>query len=310
VIYAHAIDSGKHQLAWVSDSVKSLLGHDADACLAAGWWADRVHPDDRADVLARWSGSWSDDRLVCEYRFRTHDGRYRWLRDEVRLVRDLAGEPIDCVGSWSDLTERKQAEDTLRRTQTQYRDVVEASVQGIAILQADRFCYVNPAGARMFGYRSPMEMVGEPWQTVVAPEEVANLRARIAACTAGATADHHPGWQGLRKGGTRFWLESLASPIAWNGQPAVLSLLRDITQQRHLEEQYRQAQKMEAVGRLAGGVAHDFNNLLTVIIGYSDMVRMGLPSADPLRNLVEQVLHARERAALLTRPIWARCSRA
>ena len=113
VIYAHAIDAVNRQLAWVSEDVKSLLGYDVDECRAVGWWTDRLHPDDRAGVLARLPALWSGGRLVCEYRLRTRGGSYRWLRDEVRLIRNLAGEPMSCVGSWSELTERSHAADPL-----------------------------------------------------------------------------------------------------------------------------------------------------------------------------------------------------
>jgi two-component system, cell cycle sensor histidine kinase and response regulator CckA len=188
-------------------------------------------------------------------------------------------------------------------SETQYREVVEASIQGIGIVQSGRLRYANPTLARMFGYSGPEELVGIPWESLAAAEEHSVLRARIEACERGQVADLHPGWQGMRKDGTHLWVESVASPIAWNGRPAVLSMVLDITQRKRLEEQFRQSQKMEAVGRLAGGIAHDFNNLLTVIIGYTDIVRAALPTTDPLNDPLEQIQKAGERAALLTRQL-------
>src|SRR5207247_1653881 len=82
-------------------------------------------------------------------------GSYRRLPDEVRLIRNTAGEPVSCVGSWSDLTERNQVADPLSQPETQFRDVVEAALQGMGILQDGRIRYANPASARMFGYASP-----------------------------------------------------------------------------------------------------------------------------------------------------------
>ncbi len=113
----------------------------------------------------------------------------------------------------------------------------------------------------------------------------------------------HPGWQAVRRDGTRFWVESVGSPCVWHGGPAVLSFLIDITERKQLEAQLRQSQKMEAIGQLAGGVAHDFNNLLTVINGYSEIVLHSLDVDDPNRGLIDEMRRAGERAASLTRQL-------
>src|SRR5215831_4272860 len=100
-------------------------------------------------------------------------------------------------------------------------------------------------------------------------------------------------------------VESGGHTIEFAGGPAELVVLMDVTQQRYLEEQLRQARKMEAVGMLAGGVAHDFNNLLTIITGYSQLILNNLPPEDPNRQSAEQIMKAGERAATLTRQLLA-----
>ena len=104
----------------------------------------------------------------------------------------------------------------------------------------------------------------------------------------------------FNKTGEIIWVEISAVLITWEGRPATLSFLRDINVQKKLEAQLLQAQKMEAIGQLAGGVAHDFNNLLTAIIGYGHLLKNEASKDDRMSAYVGQILSAAERAAILT----------
>ncbi len=104
---------------------------------------------------------------------------------------------------------------------------------------------------------------------------------------------------GLRKDGTRIIIEVSGKNCLFDGEPARLAAVRDVTERKNLEEQLQQAQRMEAIGRLAGGIAHDFNNLLTAITGYSDLTLRKLNELDPLRANIEEVGKAAQRAAKL-----------
>ncbi len=182
VLFTLALEGNQiHHIAWMSENVPEMLGYAAEETFGPSWWLDHVHPEDRDTVVVTVQRELFDhDRVANEYRFRHHDGKYRWLRSELRLLRDAAGKPIEAVGSWSDVTARKL-----------------------------------------------------------------------------------------------------------------------------LEDQFRQSQKMEAVGTLAGGVAHDFNNLLTVINGYGELLLNRLPAGDSSRGLIREIVAAGDRAAGLTRQLLA-----
>jgi PAS domain S-box-containing protein len=186
-------------------------------------------------------------------------------------------------------------------TEDRYRAMVEMSSQGLYVQQDGRIRYANPACARLFGYGRPGDLTGMSWEALVVPEERPALRARAEAYLRGEAVSPHPGWLGLRKDGSRLWLESREGLISWDGRPAILSTLADVTARKCLEEQCRQAQQLVVLGRLAGGVAHDFNNLLTIITGYADLAEQSLPRDDPARQLLSEILKAGERAATLIR---------
>jgi signal transduction histidine kinase/CheY-like chemotaxis protein len=130
---------------------------------------------------------------------------------------------------------------------------------------------------------------------------VENMRKRLAGDPPAPLVR----WAGLTKEGQPIDVESTGSIIDYNGRPAILGSARDLSDSRRLEEQLRQAQKMEAVGRLAGGVAHDFNNVLMVITGYSELLLSGLREGTKMRPEVEEILKAAQRGAQLTRQLLA-----
>lgn len=351
-------------------------------------------------------------------------------------VQDGCGSFASLAGMGIDVTEHRRAELALGLSEEQYRTVVEGAMEGLAIHQDGIIRFANQSAARLAGYERAEELLGRNvWETFVAPEARAELQARAAAALAGHLQPLHAGWPGIRKDGSRVWVQSSVAVIQWMGQPAFLGyfwdstehkqaeerlraseerfskafhgsplpvsivtrddgcyidvntsltqmlgrpradivgktaleldlwvhpedrqrlvtavtknsviksfetqlrvangqtrdvlifaeaiqlgardcmivITQDITdrkraeaEQRELAEQLRHAQKMEAVGQLAGGLAHDFNNLLTIIQGHAALLLTDKDSPAAIDEAAEQISLAAERAAALTRQL-------
>jgi len=201
-----------------------------------------------------------------------------------------------------DASERKRAEESAQHLAA----IVESSDDAIFAETVEGIVTSWNLGAeRLYGYAA-QEMIGKTIQALVPAEqgdELEQIRRRI---TGGEVLDHYETPQ-LTKDGRRITISLTASPMR-NDEGHIVGfakVARDISRERELEESVRQAQKMEAIGRLAGGIAHDFNNLLTVILGYAAMLHNRLPQGDPLRKMVKQVELAATRAASLTAQLLA-----
>jgi PAS domain S-box-containing protein len=123
VVYHLAVTSKGFPTQWISDSVKKILGYEVEDALAPDWWIDCLHPEDKAAALKKTSILMAQGHLVQEYRFRPREGRYLWIRDEATLLRDAYGQPKEIIGFWSNITERKQAEQ--QAVQAGRLDIVE-----------------------------------------------------------------------------------------------------------------------------------------------------------------------------------------
>jgi two-component system, cell cycle sensor histidine kinase and response regulator CckA len=204
------------------------------------------------------------------------------------------------------LTQRRQrlTAEALQIKESQYRSLFERNMAGVFRCTAEgKLLDCNPAYARMFGYTRE-ELLRIPLQELYfgGAVERDQLLTRIT--------NEHPSqvheFSLRRKDGSALWVLVSANFEKQPGcEPLLEGTVIDITEKRALETQLRQAQKMEAIGRLAGGIAHDFNNLLTVISGYSSIQLERTSSSDPLRDEAEQIKAAADRAAALTRQLLA-----
>jgi PAS domain S-box-containing protein len=217
---------------------------------------------------------------------------------------ELEGKPyVAAVGV--DLSERRQADEAIRRSEAELRSFVEHAPYGIGrtSVKEDRFLSANPALVKMLGYRSQAEVLALTLTRDLYSEADAHgFRAQPTR------ADFFSGvefaWR--RKDGRPINLRASGRRLAGKEQGDIIEIIvEDVSARRVLEEQLRQAQKMEALGQLAGSVAHDFNNLVAVIIGYSDILSAAETTDGPSRRRIEIIRKAGEQAASLTAQLLA-----
>ncbi len=196
----------------------------------------------------------------------------------------------------------------LQESESRLRSIVESAADAILVIdEFDRIDTFNGAAERMFGYTAAEARgttLSELMPHAIEPEGPGTLTDYLRGGTL-ATLDLDHELTARRKDGTPFPIDLRASEIRLDSRRRWVGIVRDLTERKSMEEQLRQAQKMEAVGRLAGGVAHDFNNLLTVINGYCDVLLEDLPPSSPMREAIEEVSKSGQRAASLTRQLLA-----
>src|SRR5579875_1809900 len=240
-----------------------------------------------------------------ELQLRRRDGQLLWALATASLVEDAA-EAAVIEGTLLDVTEWKHAAEALGQSEKRFRAMVENSTDAISLVDAQgKVLYSSHAISPIFGY-SLEERKGKNIFELVHPEDVGETLPLFKKLLQSPFTSASTQIRYRHKDGTWRWIEALGTNLL--EEPSVKAVVinyRDITERRQLLEQLFQAQKMEAVGRLAGGVAHDFNNLLTAILGYSDMVLEKLPPNSLLRRYTSEIKKAGERAASLTRQLLA-----
>jgi PAS domain S-box-containing protein len=293
---------------WASPSAGVVLGYDADE-LVGSRAENLVDPEDHQAWAALRSAiaSRPGTAVSSQFRCRRADGSIRWTEAEAR---NLLDEPTvqAIVVRYRDATARRHEESSaqaLRQAEAKYRTLVEHSLLSVFILQNDRLVYVNPTGAALLGY-SIDELLAFP-----------NAFALVHEQDRGFVIDQvdrlgTPGVPTLqitcrvqRQDGTIVQVEAFCTVSEFLGQAAVLITVLDISDRVRLEDQLRQSQKMEAVGRLAGGIAHDFNNLLAAIRGNAELLLHQNGADAALAAEMRDILDAADKGASLTRQLLA-----
>ena len=209
-----------------------------------------------------------------------------------------------------DIAARKKAETALRESEECFRSLVELAPEAIFVQNKGLFIFLNPAALKLFGGLKYEDLLGAELMMRIAPAWREIVRGRIRLQQETGKAAPLMEQEYLRLDGSRVSVETTAIAVKYHGCDSHLVFVRDITERKRaedekakLENQLRQAQKMEAVGQLAGGVAHDFNNLLQVINGYTQLMLLTSSADAATKNQMEEVKKAGDRAANLTRQL-------
>jgi len=244
-----------------------------------------------------------EGRIVCEtFAKNLRNGRGAHIWAIAAPLYDAQGTMVGAIQSIRDITERKNAEELLRR----HGETIEQLLDGVMMTDLGGMVqYVNPSWANMHGYERE-EILGRHLSIFHTEDQMDSKVADfMATLMEGGSVRGH--LQHIRKDGTLF--PTLATAFILKGEKdeprSIICMARDITDELKMENQLRQAQKMEVVGRLAGGVAHDLNNMLSPILGYAEIILTELPETNPMHDDIAQIRSAAMRARNLTHELLA-----
>jgi PAS domain S-box-containing protein len=287
----------------------SLLGFEPDGPGIVGrTYLDFVRPDYHKQGIALYKKQVVDRVPVTYWEFPaiTVDGRELWIGQNVH-IEQRHGWVTSLFAVARDITERKRAELALRESEERHRFLAEHSMDMLTRRGPDgTILYASPVSGRLLGY-APEDLVGTSVFEYVHADDLEVVRGMTARLL-GSGGVETVTYRVRRRDGHYIWFETTSQAVRDSKSGLVADLLcvsRDVTERRRFEEEMRQAQKMDAVGQLAGGVAHDFNNLLTSIRGFSDILARSVDASDPRRKDIAEILKATERAAGLTRQLLA-----
>jgi len=291
-----------------------MIGYTAEEMIGQPIWKLNVSEDMvRRQVLDKLAGAMPPGRAL-ERIYRRKDGSTFPVLIEDRLVLDEKGQIAGIRCTIQDITERKRNEEALRESEERYRTILENIEDGYYEVDLPgNFTFFNDSLCRMLGY-SRDELIGMGNDRYTDQENRKKLFQAFNSVYRTGEPVKEFDWEVIRKDGRKVYGEVSVSLIrSSTGQPiGFRGIARDITERKRaekemaaLQEQLTQSQKMEAIGRLAGGVAHDFNNLLTVIKGYSQLSLLDLKENNPLWENIQEIQKATQRATDLTRQLLA-----
>jgi len=278
-------------------AVSILSGYSQEEILTAPseMILNAIHPEDRDLVWKRMESRLAGEPTPERYAYRIlrNDGKECWVEINASVV-EYRGRPAVQV-SYFDITEAKRSEQELRESEERYRQLVENANDAIFVARDGMIKFHNKKTEEMSGYSGDelrrtnfIELVHPDDRDMVVENHIKRLQGEEFHSTYSFRVVH--------KAGHVIWGELNAVLITWEGEPAVLCFIRDISEQKRLEEQVRQKQRLESIGTLAGGIAHDFNNMLAAITGFTELALLENGQDRRQQDRLEEVLKAGKRA--------------
>jgi PAS domain S-box-containing protein len=254
---------------------------------------DIVHPDYVSPIPGQIEDIRKRGPATFEAAQVRRDGRT--ISTEVRQQIIEYGERPAVLSIVRDITERKQAEVSLRESEERYRIAIEHSNDGVSILKGDQRIYVNQRYLDMFGYEDPNEVLGKPLSLTVHPDDLKKLTDLTLRVQTGESVPSSLEIKSIRKDGTFFDIEATMARTTYRGEAVTLAYLRDITERKQAEQEKIQLEKLGALGRLVGGIAHELNNPMTGMLNFTDYCLKNTSKDNKIYPILEDTKRETER---------------
>jgi PAS domain S-box-containing protein len=296
------VTDAEGRLAYVNEPGHAIAGA-AENLRAETAWNRVVHPEERVATLERWEEALAEGtEMVVEHRLRGTDGGWRWHVTRATPVLDAEGRVTRWVGSSVDIASQKSSEETIRRREEYFRSVFEHAHDAIVLfdLETGHVLDANPEAERLYGYET------EAFRR----QSLSDLYEDANAIKTLLNEVEHRGFGSeiltqQARHGEFVQVEVNAALMDHRDARVLLTINRDLSERRRLEARLQRAEKLEAVGRLAGGLAHDFNNLTTAILGFAGLLSERVGDDSEAREALQEIHVAAQRASELTRQLLA-----
>jgi PAS domain S-box-containing protein len=262
-----------------------------------------VHVDDMEKVSESFELA-KETKEVAPIIFRSSDinGKTIWFEENGKAELDAKGNVIALHCYLRDITERMEARLKLQESEEKYRTVVELAHEGIVIIQGERIVYANNEAANMVG-TSTSKSLASPFIKYVAPEHIILVAQKYMQHHNGEIGDYTQKLDLLHSNGKNIPVEINSTIISYNGQPASLVFIRNLTETIETEKALFRSEKLAAVGTLAGGVAHEFNNINVAILGFAQLALQTKELDNELKSWLERICNGAKRAGNITKKL-------
>jgi len=283
-------------LTFFNDSMRNMLGYESTELTGMNF-KTYMDPENAEKVFQTFHRVFltGEPSRAFDWVIIHKDGAKCYINTSVSVIRDKKGNVAGFRGIARDITERKNAEEALRRSQEQYRGVVENASDAIMVLQDGRIVFHNNKTEALTGYNTD-ELTATPFIHFVKPENRPAVMEQYVQKMNGKKLGSAFTFEIMYKNRQEALVETNATTVSWNGKSALQCFMRDVTLQTKLQTQLQQTHKLEAIGTLAGGIAHDFNNIIGIILGNAELAMRGTQASSPARKHLQTILNACDRA--------------